>query len=180
MQTHLCLGKSLMNIVKAVRFVLFSILLIFTVHACQSTTDTSKTAGDTAHKTSTTTESTAKTPPPPPANEVKNHQPQIVLPPSITPKNDKVITLKELPAEAKTTLELIKNKGTFPYPKKDGSEFKNLEKRLPKQKAGYYKEYTVPTPNVSNRGTRRIVVGEAGEMYYTDDHYKTFRLISIK
>ena len=42
---------------------------------------------------------------------------------------------------------------------------------------GYYREYTVPTPGVSHRGARRIVVGRQGELYYTSDHYRSFRRI---
>ena len=42
---------------------------------------------------------------------------------------------------------------------------------------GYYHEYTVPTPGVKHRGARRIVAGREGELYYTDDHYRSFRRI---
>ena len=43
------------------------------------------------------------------------------------------VTLSSLPPEAKRTLQLIKQGGPFPYPKKDGSTFGNYEKRLPYQ-----------------------------------------------
>jgi guanyl-specific ribonuclease Sa len=69
---------------------------------------------------------------------------------------------------------LIEKGGPFNYPKKDGSEFKNKEGRLPAKPAGYYKEYTVDTPGASNRGARRIITGDGGEAYYTNDHYGTF------
>jgi ribonuclease T1 len=36
----------------------------------------------------------------------------------------------------------------------------------------------VPTPGESDRGARRIVAGDSGEKYYTDDHYETFRFIA--
>jgi ribonuclease T1 len=49
---------------------------------------------------------------------------------------------------------------------------------LPKQNRGYYREYTAKTPGESDRGARRIVTGKAGERYYTDDHYKSFRRIA--
>ncbi len=173
-----------MNLVKTVQFILLSILIALTVQACQSTTSDSSTATEqSTQKTSTATQPTEiknEVKPAPPVDTPKAHVPQIVLPASITPKSNNTISLKALPDEAKTTLELIKKGGPFPYPKKDGSEFKNREKRLPKQQSGYYKEYTVPTPNSSDRGARRIIVGEKGEMYYTDNHYKTFRLISTK
>jgi ribonuclease T1 len=91
------------------------------------------------------------------------------------------VTLSSLPPEAQRTLQLIKQGGPFPYPKKDGSTFGNYEKRLPYQPRGHYREYTVPTPGSRDRGARRIVAGSppetSGEYYYTDDHYRSFRRI---
>jgi ribonuclease T1 len=89
------------------------------------------------------------------------------------------VKLKDLPKEAQETYALIKVGGPFPYAK-DGSTFGNREKRLPKQKRGYYKEYTVKTPGARNRGARRIVCGAPTECYYTDDHYESFKIISEK
>ena len=86
------------------------------------------------------------------------------------------ISIAELPPEAVRTLELIRKKGPFPYAK-DGAVFGNREGLLPKQKRGYYREYTVRTPKVRSRGARRIVKGSAGELFYTDDHYNSFRRI---
>lgn len=91
-----------------------------------------------------------------------------------------VVPVRELPVEAQRTLVLIKQGGPFPYAK-DGSIFGNYEKILPKQRRGYYHEYTVKTPGARNRGARRIVAGgdpaTSGEYYYTEDHYATFRRI---
>jgi ribonuclease T1 len=81
-----------------------------------------------------------------------------------------------LPHEARETLALIRSGGPFPY-QKDGSTFGNRESMLPKQKRGYYREYTVRTPGARDRGARRIIAGRGGEYYYTDDHYRTFRRI---
>ena len=86
------------------------------------------------------------------------------------------IFLSDLPSEAKQTLTLIKQGGPFPYPR-DGITFGNREGRLPAHRKGYYREYTVKTPGSRDRGARRIIAGSAGEFYYTDDHYKTFKLI---
>ena len=83
---------------------------------------------------------------------------------------------ESLPVEARQTLALIKAGGPFPY-QQDGRVFSNREGLLPKQKRGYYREYTVKTPGVRDRGARRIVAGRGGEYYYTDDHYRTFRRI---
>jgi ribonuclease T1 len=88
----------------------------------------------------------------------------------------KEVAARELPPEARQTLELIKNNGPFPH-RQDGTTFGNREKRLPMRANGYYREYTVTTPGAKNRGARRIVAGNGGEFYYTDDHYRSFRRI---
>lgn len=82
----------------------------------------------------------------------------------------------DLPREARQTLVLIKDGGPFPYDR-DGIVFGNFEKRLPLQVRGYYREYTVKSPWRRDRGPRRIIAGERGEYFYTDDHYRTFRRI---
>jgi ribonuclease T1 len=86
------------------------------------------------------------------------------------------IAASRLPREARDTLALVKKGGPFPYAK-DGAIFGNRESKLPKQKRGYYREYTVKTPGERTRGARRIVAGPPGEYWYTDDHYATFRRI---
>jgi len=87
-----------------------------------------------------------------------------------------VVAVRDLPPEAVTTLHLIESNGPFPYAQ-DGSVFHNYEGILPKKAAGYYHEYTVGTPGSPDRGARRIVAGENGESYYTDDHYNSFRRV---
>ncbi len=87
-----------------------------------------------------------------------------------------VITLEELPRQALETLALIDDGGPFPF-SKDGVTFQNRERLLPRQANGYYREYTVITPGEDDRGARRIVSGEEGELYYTDDHYASFARI---
>lgn len=90
------------------------------------------------------------------------------------------ISWRELPAEAHATLRLIRQGGPFPY-EKDGSVFGNYEKVLPQRKRGYYREFTVKTPRARNRGARRLVTGGApqhtAEIYYTADHYRSFRRV---
>lgn len=94
------------------------------------------------------------------------------------------VAVAELPQEARDTLALIRKGGPFPY-RKDGTTFGNFEKRLPLRSRGYYREYTVPTPDARDRGARRIVAGQgatgdvrtSGEYYYSADHYRTFRRI---
>ncbi|RII19429.1 Guanyl-specific ribonuclease St [Streptomyces sp. YIM 130001] len=88
----------------------------------------------------------------------------------------RAVTVEELPAEARETLRLIDASGPFPY-EKDGSRFGNFEGLLPDQRRGYYREFTVRTPHEGDRGARRIVTGSGGEIYYTDDHYETFKAV---
>ena len=73
-----------------------------------------------------------------------------------------VVSVEKLPPEAKKTLDLIKKGGPFPYDR-DGIVFRNREKILPLAPTGYYREYTVPTPGIRNRGARRIVTGKKRE-----------------
>ena len=89
----------------------------------------------------------------------------------------KIVAVADLPKEAQATLKLIDQGGPYPY-SRDGVVFGNLEKILPKHDRGYYHEYTVKTPGEKDRGARRIVTGNGGERYYTDDHYKSFRRIA--
>ena len=84
-----------------------------------------------------------------------------------------VVNIQKLPPEAKKTLDLIKKGGPFPYDR-DGIVFRNREKILPLAPTGYYREYTVPTPGIRNRGARRIVTGQKREAYYTQYHYQSF------
>lgn len=84
------------------------------------------------------------------------------------------MTPEELPPEALTTLSLVAQGGPFPY-ERDGSTFQNREGLLPDQPEGWYREYTVETPGSPDRGARRLVVGEAFEVFYTEDHYESFR-----
>lgn len=88
-----------------------------------------------------------------------------------------MIALSALPPEARETVRLIDRGGPFPYAR-DGAIFGNFERALPIHERGYYREYTVRTPDVKSRGARRIIGGRDGELYYTDDHYRTFRRIT--
>ncbi|MET9606769.1 ribonuclease domain-containing protein [Streptomyces sp. NPDC006512] len=81
-----------------------------------------------------------------------------------------------LPSQAREVLALIDKGGPYAY-RQDGTVFGNFEKALPRQKRGYYHEFTVRTPGERDRGARRIVTGQGGEFYYTDDHYETFKAV---
>lgn len=84
-------------------------------------------------------------------------------------------------AQIDQTIALIQQGGPFPYPNKDGTTFYNREDKLPAESQGYYREYTVPTPGVSNRGARRIVTGGHPPAFYylTVDHYDSFKKLQV-
>ena len=88
-----------------------------------------------------------------------------------------VVRLADLPPEAARTVALIEAGGPVPEPEHDGGTFGNREELLPDRPMGYYREYTVPTPGLGHRGARRIVAGEADELYWTGDHYSSFSRI---
>jgi filamentous hemagglutinin len=59
----------------------------------------------------------------------------------------------------------------------DGIVFENREKRLPIKPSGYYHEFVHPTKGESGPGGQRMVLGKDGEIYYSPDHYHSFRRI---
>ena len=88
-----------------------------------------------------------------------------------------VKALSALPPQAADTWKLIEKGGPYPYPRNDDVVFDNREKRLPAKKSGYYHEYTVKTPGSADRGARRLITGQAHELYYTGDHYASFVVV---
>jgi ribonuclease T1 len=95
---------------------------------------------------------------------------------SRAPSGIDTVELSSLPPEAQRTIQLVRSGGPFPF-RRDGVIFENRERRLPPHASGYYREYTVPTPGRRDRGGRRVVAGAAGELYYSDDHYRSFRRV---
>lgn len=91
------------------------------------------------------------------------------------------IAVRDLPKQGRDTLALIQTGGPFPHDR-DGVNFGNRERVLPRAPRGFYREYTVRTPGVRHRGARRIVCGgdqrAADTCYYSDDHYKSFKCIA--
>ncbi|HEY6422839.1 MAG TPA: ribonuclease domain-containing protein [Pseudonocardiaceae bacterium] len=81
--------------------------------------------------------------------------------------------LSQLPPQAAQVWQLIQHSGPFPH-RQDGIVFGNREGRLPDRPAGFYREYTVPTPGEPDRGPRRLITGGTAELYYTADHYVSF------
>lgn len=104
--------------------------------------------------------------------------PQQTRGPTATPQRSRsglpTIAFADLPVQAQETIALIDAGGPFPF-RRDDTVFQNRERLLPLHEQGYYREYTVITPGSPDRGARRIVAGSEGELYYTDDHYDSFR-----
>ena len=88
-----------------------------------------------------------------------------------------VVQVSELPEQARETLTLIKRGGPFAYAQ-DGAVFVNRERLLPIAPRGIYREYTVRTPGRADRGGRRIIASSSGQFWYSEDHYRSFRLIA--
>jgi len=92
------------------------------------------------------------------------------------------VAVAALPEQAQQTYRRVLSGGPFPY-RKDGTVFANRERLLPGKARGYYREYTVNTPQSADRGARRIVCGgerpaEPDACFYTADHYASFRRIA--
>lgn len=104
----------------------------------------------------------------------------------------------EDPARIKAIMKLVTdvyNGVHLPYAQ-DGSTFKNKEGKLPAQPAGFYKEYTLLTgsaphtvviggttyqvaPDLSARGSERIIIGGGARIYFTPDHYAHFIELTV-
>ena len=87
-----------------------------------------------------------------------------------------------IPDKVKNIVQQIKdNKGVPPKGYKGGKTYKNipLEEGAQKLPEGVnYKEYDInPYIKGQNRGAERIVIGDDGSVWYTDDHYYTFTQI---
>jgi ribonuclease T1 len=102
------------------------------------------------------------------------------------------------PARVKAVLKLvgdIYNNAHLPYAQ-DGAVFKNKEGQLPVQPVGFYREYTLLTgdaphtvvidgqtyqvaPDLSARGSERVIIGGGESLYYTPDHYKNFIQLTV-
>jgi ribonuclease T1 len=118
--------------------------------------------------------SSSTAPPVPGSTGIGSAGPYVALAPDAATTDLPTMTVAQLPPEGRDTLVLIAAGGPFPY-SKDGVTFQNREGLLPKQKSGFYQEYTVETPGSNDRGARRIITGKDGARFYTDDHYDSFR-----
>lgn len=175
------LGKRTTQVLSTVA----SVLLVLAVWWLQSQDDDSDgRADDRASSSSSPTASRSSSPAPSTAPSTGPSSAPTTAPstrattgPSTDEDGIAYVDLADLPPEAAETVELIDAGGPFPYPGKDGSTFGNFEGVLPDRERGYYAEYTVETPGLDHRGARRIIAGDGGELYWTEDHYESFERI---
>lgn len=59
-----------------------------------------------------------------------------------------------------------------------GDRFGNYEGLLPEEDGRQYQECDIDTVGTSSRGSKRIVYSNDGLIYYTEDHYESFQLLS--
>lgn len=60
-----------------------------------------------------------------------------------------------------------------------GDYYGNFEKKLPKKKGIKYYECDIDTHGYKNRGSRRLIYSNEGKYYYTQNHYESFREVTI-
>lgn len=160
---------------------LAGVLLIACVWAATGLLGNSSETVDATATTISSTITTAASGAQPSTAETQTSEPTSTLAQELTavPFSDlDTIGLDELPPEAVDTINLILEGGPYPFSKDDGV-FQNREGILPDFERGHYREYTVITPGSDDRGARRIVAGERGEIYYTADHYNSFREVLL-
>lgn len=58
-----------------------------------------------------------------------------------------------------------------------GDYFGNYEETLPVVSGRTYHECDIDTLGAKSRGAKRIIYSDDGQIYYTEDHYKTFTLL---
>lgn len=172
------LGKRTAQVLSTVASVLL-LVAVWWLQA-QGDDDTGSRAEDRASSSSTASSSPTATRTPSPAPSRTAEATATDDGPGSAVDEDGIayVDLADLPPEAAQTVDLIDAGGPFPYPGKDGSTFGNFEGVLPDRERGYYAEYTVETPGLDHRGARRIIAGDGGELYWTEDHYESFERIS--
>lgn len=81
-----------------------------------------------------------------------------------------------VPDGVRTSVALVRSRGPFPVPERDGGTYLNRGGLLPAKQNGYYREYTAPGPGGAQAG--RLVTGgvpsnNPQHWYYSPDGYRT-------
>lgn len=70
-------------------------------------------------------------------------------------------------------------KGTKLKHRNDGAIFGNRERRLPaEEEREYYREFVYEVEKVRFPGPARIVIGKKGDVWFTGDHYVSFKRVN--
>ena len=88
----------------------------------------------------------------------------------------RTIAVDDLPATAVATLALVDAGGPFPRAD-DGSPFSDPSGALPSRAPGSYRQYSVVQPGGTADSPWHLVVGDGGEVYWTEDGFETFRRV---
>jgi ribonuclease T1 len=112
----------------------------------------------------------------------RSHPSDPESPTAVEPTGSKC-PIATLPPEVRDTVLRIHSGGPFLFPRSDGEVFANREGHLPKQRRGFYHEYTVITPRSRDRSMRRIVTGgtpltDPTQYFYTGNHYDSFCVLT--
>ena len=95
------------------------------------------------------------------------------------PDNDIRVPNSSVPQKVYQTLDYIRKNNCAPEGYVGGRHFGNFEHNLPELDANgntiEYQEWDVnPKTAGRNRGAQRLVTGDNGKAWYTDNHYKSF------
>lgn len=90
---------------------------------------------------------------------------------------------EEIPNYVYNVYTYVQEHGEAPQGYVGGRIFQNRENRLPKftndhQKIKYREWDVHPKQEHQNRGAERLITSNTLEAYYTNDHYRTFKLLN--
>jgi guanyl-specific ribonuclease Sa len=92
----------------------------------------------------------------------------------------------EGPIDVNVTLERVREGRKLEH-RNDGVHFQNRERRLPvKSDRDYYREFVHWDPKLNAKfktkakfpGPQRVVIGKKGEVFYSGDHYNTWKRVN--
>ena len=112
------------------------------------------------------------------------HENAKYAPENRTDANKSDLGTGNVPEKALKVLKYVRDNGVAMDGYVGGRRFGNFENLLPKKDASGkridYQEWDVnPKTQGKNRGAERLITGSDGKGYYTNDHYRSFVLVSL-